>query len=46
MYLRFGWTNLDKIGDQIFDALSESGKIFDRYDSQIFWETLEAGAKK
>ena len=28
-----------------FDALTESGKIFDQYDPQNFWETLEAGAK-
>ena len=31
---------------RVFDALTESGKIFDRYDPQNFWETLEAGAKK
>ena len=30
---------------RFFDALNESGKIFGRYDSQIFWKTLEAGAK-
>ena len=31
---------------RVFDALIESGKIFDQYDPQNFWETLEAGAKK
>ena len=31
---------------RFFDALTESVKIFDRYDPQNFWETLEAGAKK
>ena len=31
---------------RFFDALNESGKIFDRYDPQNFWRTLEAGAKK
>ena len=30
----------------IFDALTDSGKTFDRYDPQNFWETVEAGAKK
>ena len=35
------WLNWD-----FFDALNESGKIFDRYDLQNFWETLKAGAKK
>ena len=39
---------MDKIGDQIkrvFDALAKNGKIFDRYDPQSFWETVEVGAK-
>ena len=31
---------------RFFDALNESGKIFDRYDPQNFWKTLEASAKK
>ena len=31
---------------RFFDALTESVKIFDRYDPQNLWETLEAGAKK
>ena len=31
---------------RFFDALNESGKIFDRYDPQNFWKTPEAGAKK
>ena len=31
---------------RFFDALTESAKIFDRYDLQIFRETLEAGSKK
>ena len=31
---------------RVFDALTESGKIFDQYDPQKFWKTLEAGAKK
>ena len=30
---------------RFFDALNESGKVFDRYGPQIFWKTLEAGAK-
>ena len=43
---------MDKFGQnwwpnwRVFDALTESGKIFDRYDRQNIWETLEAGAKK
>ena len=43
IHLHFGWTNLDEMGDQIeefFNAPTESGKIFDRYDPQNFWETL------
>ena len=30
---------------RFFDALTDSGKIFDQYDPQNFWQTLEAGAK-
>ena len=31
---------------RFFDALTDSGKIFGRYDPQNFWENVEAGAKK
>ena len=41
---KFGWNWWPNW--RVFDALTESGKIFDRYDPQNFWETLEAGAKK
>ena len=39
---KFGWNWWPNW--RVFDALTESGKIFDRYDPQNFWETLEAGA--
>ena len=41
---KFGWNWWPNW--RVFDALTESGKIFDQYDPQNFWETLEAGAKK
>ena len=41
---KFGWNWWPNW--RVFYALAESGKIFDRYDPQNFWETLEAGAKK
>ena len=31
---------------RFFDALTKSGKIFDRYGPQNFWKTVEVGAKK
>ena len=30
---------------RLFDALTKSGKIFDRYDPKNVWETVEGGAK-
>ena len=41
---KFGWNWWPNW--RVFDALTESGKIFDQYDPQNFWETLEAGAKR
>ena len=41
---RFGWNWWPNW--RFFDALIESGKIFDWYDPQYFGETLEAGVKK
>ena len=41
---KFGWNWWPNW--RVFDALTECGKVFDRYDPQKFWETLEAGAKK
>ena len=41
---KFGWNWWPDL--RVFDALTESGKIFDQNDPQHFWETLEAGAKK
>ena len=41
---KFGWNWWPNW--RVFDVLTESGKIFDRYDPQNFWETPEAGAKK
>ena len=34
-----------KLVIRFFDALTKYGKIFDRYDPQSFWETVEVGAK-
>ena len=40
-FLKNWWPNC-----RVFDALTDSGTIFNRYDPQNFWETLEAGAKR